>query len=1194
MTPLTAEQLRQIKDYPALIEFLRDELKWELDAEDIDDLSFDYEPQELGLSDEVAVKINFIKQLRPLKDNQPWGIFYIDFEPKKLPVVVLRRILQKLVIKKRITANTPESRVWQLHDLLFINAFGIEDDRAITFAHFNQPDPDTLPTLKVVGWDGQDTPLHLDRCLTELAYLRFDPELDADQWRDQWSRAFTTGLYHSIKTSKLLATTLARLAQRIRQNACFILRYEKSDGPFHAMMAKFKQALIHDLSEDDFADMYAQTIAYGLLYTAIRSHVSGEASPVSSERVQQLVLPTNPFLKEVMEGFFNIGTRKWDADKEKITGIDFDELGINEIIAALKDEKTDFDAILRDFGNKNPNEDPVIHFYELFLKEYDALKRKSRGVYYTPQPVVGFIVRSVHEVLKRDFGLTYGLADTATWGDMIAKNPDITLPDGVSKDDFFVQILDPATGTGTFLVETIDLIHKTMVAEWKKHGLDEKQIEKQWNQYVPEKLLPRLYGFELMMAPYAIAHMKIGVKLYETGYRFADTSKRVQVYLTNTLEEPVDVTGYLATLDPAMAEETREANTVKQKNSITVVIGNPPYAGHSFNASKIKTIIQPGQSYQTFSRKKGRYITKIAGSKGAVQERVTWVGNLIQNYFQVDGQPLNEKNPKWLNDDYVKFIRYSQYRIDCAGTGVLGFITNHSYIDNPTFRGMRQSLMNTFPKMYLVDLHGNSKKKEKSPDGSKDENVFEIQQGVAINIATKISSGEPVYVYHHVWGTRKAKFNQIQQYNSFTLKPRLPLNPASNMYLLCPQDATLQSEFDQYTIINAIFPVNSAGVVTARDNLTIQESPNTVWNIIKDFISLQVEAARKKYHLGSDARDWKVAFAQGDIKKSGPNKERIVPILYRPFDNKWTYYTGRSRGYICMPRPEVMRHMLAGGNLGLITCRQRSQGEGDWASVGITSIIIESCAISNKTKEINYLLPLYLYPEDDLFGKDETIWPAGKDGRTPNLDPAFVNAFSESVGLSFVSDGKGDLHTTYGPEDLLAYIYAVFHSPTYRSRYAEFLKIDFPRVPTPSAAELFGKLAKLGAALMALHLLEADVLNRPITTFPVAGDNAVTKVGERGKTLAEVKDGLGRLYINKTQYFDKLPVEVWNFHIGGYQVCYKWLYDRKKAARRLTDDDITHYHKIVVALAETIKLMTQIDNTIESHGGWPGAFDSKG
>lgn len=1173
MTPLTAEQLRQIKDYPALIAFLRDELNWKLDAEDIDDLSFDYEPQELGLSDEVAVKINFIKQLRPLKDNQPWGIFYIDFEPKKLPVVVLRRILQKLVIKKRITANTPESRVWQLHDLLFINAFGNEDDRAITFAHFTQPDSDTLPTLKVVGWDGQDTPLHLDRCLNELAYLRFDPELDAEQWRDQWSRAFSTGLYHSIKTSKLLATTLAQLAQRIRQNACFILRYEKSDGPFHAMMAKFKQALIHDLSEDDFADMYAQTIAYGLLYTAIRSHVSGEASLVSSERVQQLVLPTNPFLKEVMEGFFNIGSRKWDADKEKITGIDFDELGINEIIAALKDEKTDFDAILRDFGNKNPNEDPVIHFYELFLKEYDALKRKSRGVYYTPQPVVGFIVRSVHEVLKRDFGLAYGLADTSTWGDMIAKNPNITLPDGVSKDDFFVQILDPATGTGTFLVETIDLIHKTMTAEWKQHGLTDDQIVNRWNEYVPHKLLPRLYGFELMMAPYAIAHMKIGVKLYETGYRFADTSKRVQVYLTNTLEEPVDVSGYLATLDPAMAEETREANAVKQKNAITVVIGNPPYAGLSFNMNPWVEGLLKGQIPQ---------------------------GPKVKSYYEVDGQALGERK-LWLQDDYVKFIRYGHFRLDNTGVGVLGFITNHSFLDNPTFRGMRQALLSSFNKLTFVDLHGNAKKKEQSPDGSKDENVFDIQQGVAVSLLRNNASVDTGKVYYaSLWGKRKAKFQTCTCSNIATIEFD-SATPDSPYYFFVPRDDANRDEYEKYEPINSIMPTNVTGIVTARDDFVIDGDSQLLLDRIREFRNPTITDAkiRSKYfegkgsskYLPGDTRSWKMHNARRKVSSDPEWDQRVKKILYRPFDVRSIYYTD---WMIDWPRPEVMRHMLAGGNLGLITCRQRSQGEGDWASVGITSIIIESCAISNKTKEINYLLPLYLYPEDDLFGKDETIWPAGKDGRTPNLDPAFVNAFSESVGLSFVSDGKGDLHTTYGPEDLLAYIYAVFHSPTYRSRYAEFLKIDFPRVPTPSAAELFGKLAKLGAELMALHLLEADVLNRPITTFPVAGDNAVTKVGERGKTLAEVKDGLGRLYINKTQYFDKLPVEVWNFHIGGYQVCYKWLYDRKKAARRLTDDDITHYHKIVVALAETIKLMTQIDNTIESHGGWPGAFDSKG
>jgi len=289
-----------------------------------------------------------------------------------------------------------------------------------------------------------------------------------------------------------------------------------------------------------------------------------------------------------------------------------------------------------------------------------------------------------------------------------------------------------------------------------------------------------------------------------------------------------------------------------------------------------------------------------------------------------------------------------------------------------------------------------------------------------------------------------------------------------------------------------------------------------------------------------------------------------------------------------MPRPEVMRHMLAGENLGLITCRQRSQKEGQWASVGVSNVIIESCAISNKTKEINYLFPLYLYPTEGDLNFSERHWPAGKDGKTPNLDPKFVKQFAQATGLEFVSDGKGDLKKTFAPEDIFHYIYSIFHSPTYRSRYAEFLKYDFPRVPMTSSLELFRSLAELGGELVALHLMESEKLNQYITTFPVEGDNAVTKVGEKGKNLTDVKNGKGKLYINKTQYFDNLTVDVWNFHIGGYQVCYKWLYDRK--GRKLSKEDIEHYQKVIVALNETIRIMKEIDEVIAAHGGWPNAF----
>jgi predicted helicase len=1157
MTPLSSDRLKTIKDFDSLIDFLKTELDWPLDSDSIDDLTFEYEPEELGLSSDVAVNINFIKQLRPLAQNQPWGIFYIDFEPKQLPVVVLRRVLQKLVIKQRVKAKDPKSQIWHLHDLLFINSFGEQQERAITFAHFSQEEKEALPTLRVVGWNGQHTPLHLDRCLNELGYLHYDSELNADQWRSEWSKAFKTKLYESIKTSKMLAQTLAKLAQTIRINATHILKYESQDGQFHKTLKKFKQSLIHDLTEDDFSDMYAQTLAYGLLYTAIRSHIKGEPSQISVERAQQLVLPTNPFLKEVMEDFFNIGSRRWDSEKELMTGIDFDELGINDIVSALKDEKTDFDAILRDFGNKNPNEDPVIHFYESFLKEYDALKRKNRGVYYTPQPVVSFIVRSVHEVLKRDFGLEYGLADTTTWGEMIKKNPDITLPGGVSERDFFVQILDPAVGTGTFLVETIDIIYKTMVSEWRNHHLNDDQIEKAWNRYVPEKLLPRLYGFELMMAPYAIAHMKIGIKLYETGYKnFEKDKKRVQVYLTNTLEEPLPMA---TEIKGVLAEEGSAATKIKMNNVITIIIGNPPYSGHSFNNG-------------------------------------LWISNLLRiklvdgadSYFKVDGQDLGERNPKWLNDDYVKFIRYSQYRIANTGIGVHGFITNHAYIDNPTFRGMRQSLLKSFREMDIIDMHGGANKKEKCLDGGKDENVFDIMQGVCIGLfikKAKSQGGSTVYSVD-LWGKRIKKIDWLNSRIAEKKNCEL-LIPDKPFYLFCPQDKSLLEEYNRYCKITNIMTINSVGIVTSRDDFVVSFDRPPLVQIVKELICKEITDGEilKRYNL-IENNTWSLSKARRKLHNEKDVLRNITTCLYRPFDKRYLFY---NENFIERVRSEIMQHMLRGENIALLVSRQITK---EFKHVFVTKYIANFNALDTAGKfGSGPFFPLYIYPTDDEFDFSMAYWPKGKNGRTPNVNPKYVTSFSDVIKLNFVNDSRGDLKKDFGPEDLLTYIYAVFNSPNYRSRYSVFMKSDFPRVPIPSDTKMFCDLVKLGSELISLHLMESAVLNMPITVFPALGDNIVTKVGETGKKLANVKDGKGKLYINSQQYFDKLPEEVWNFHIGGYQVCHKWLADRK--GRTLSAEDIEHYQKVVVALNETIKIMVEIDKTIDAHGGWPGAFVTK-
>ena len=1130
--------LASIKRFDQLIAYLRNEMGWPIDGGDFEELTFEYTPEELGIDTKNAAKIQEIKRLRPLVPNQPWGIFFVKFEPRKLPVVALRRILSQVALKKRASANSAERTAWAKDDLLFISNYGVGDERQISFAHFSTPtNGHDLPTLKVLGWDNRNTALHLDAVATELTEHLAWPKNDGDAnaWREQWRAAFTRRHREVITTSRELAVRLAKLARTIRDRIKTAIAIETQHGPLNKLMKAFQTALVHDLDANGFADMYAQTIAYGLLSARIADPHKKTVDDFASH------MRTNPFLRDLMEMFLKVGGRHNEPGAE---GIDFDELGVAEVVELL--DNANMEAVVRDFGDRNPREDPVIHFYELFLKEYDAEKRMQRGVFYTPRPIVSYIVRSVHTLLRSEFKLKDGLADTATWGEMAERREGLSIPDAISPGQGFVQILDPATGTGTFLVEAIDLIHKTLVAKWKAQGHGEKKIDAFWNEYVPTHLLPRLHGYELLMAPYAIAHLKIGLKLYETGYRFG-SDERARVYLTNALESEQDFSqGAFDFAIPALADEAQAVNEVKRAARFTVIIGNPPYSGHSAN--------------------KGGWIRELLrGSAGTLP---------VENYFEVDGGPLNERNPKWLNDDYVKFIRLAHWQIERTGLGLFGFITNHSYLDNPTFRGMRESLAATFPQIHLLDLHGNAKKKDRAPDGGKDENVFDIQQGVAIGLFMCPQSGtvpiRPAYNHADVWGVREqtggaGKYDRLVASDAASTEWQA-LSPKPPLRLFVPRDDALHEEYEAGTPISDIFPVNSVGIVTARDKLAIQWTADDMERIAEDFAAHGTEAARTFYDLGKDAQDWQVQLAQEDVRR---RDGRISPVLYRPFDRRFTYYTGKSRGFICRPRPEVMRHMLAGENLGIVTTRQCQR---NWSAI-VSNTIIAHKALA--AYDINSLFPLYFYA---------TATPAhGAAGRAPNLNSKFVLAFGSALGLDFTPDGTGDLGTTFGPEDVFHYLYTVLYSPEYRRRYADFLKSDFPRVPLPGDRALFADLIRLGARLVSLHLMEAEGAQ---ATFPDTGSNQVDKV-----RYAPPTGGLpGRVWINREQYFESVEPEIWAFTIGGYRPAEKWLKDRK--GRALSEDDIDHYRKIIAALAETRRLMVKIDEVIGKHGGWPGAFQT--
>jgi hypothetical protein len=857
MSSPAIERLREIKSFPSLVKYLRDELDWPISSDNTEDITFDYEPSELSLDKDTAAKIKEIKQLRPLTGNQPWGIFFVNFEKKRLPVMVMRRILRSLVFKKRTSPGKSDRQAWHASDLLFISAYGEEHDRAITFAHFVEDEElGGLAELRVLGWDDDDTPLKYDyvaHTLHDKFRWRGPFERDPDMWRKTWRDAFELRHREVITTAKQLALSLAALAKKIRSRVRSILRYEDGFGQIRKLQTAFRKALIHDLSDDDFADMYAQTITYGL-FSARVSRPAG----IRGDNIIDMVPVTNPFLRDMLETFLNLSGRKGK--------IDFDELGIQQVTALLND--TNVEAILRDFGRLARREDPVIHFYEDFLREYDADKRIKRGVFYTPQPVVSYIVRSVHELLQSEFKLADGLADTTAWGEIVRKTPGLKLPSisgdpdryqPINESEPFVQILDPAVGTATFLVEVIDVIYHHLKTKWDRGGFKEMpklpatsfprqatDFSEYWNQYVAFSLLPRLHGFELMMAPYAIAHMKIGLKLWETGYRFA-ANERAHIYLTNSLEPPSDIQRDLPALSPALAHEAQAVDEVKRGKRFTVVIGNPPYAGISANMTE-------------------------------------YAQRLVDAYKVVDGEPLNERK-LWLQDDYVKFIRLAQIKLQRATTGILGYITNHSYLDNTTFRGMRQSLMATFPRLRVLDLHGSTTKSERSPDGSEDKNVFDIKQGVAVCLASRASL-EPVILRSDLWGARDAKYAWLLSH-SVRSTEFVALSPDSPYYFFEPQNTEHRVEYDKGWKINEAMPINCAGFITARDHFVIDFDTKTLLNRIADFADSKVTDAeiRKKYFAGSgsgkypdgDTRGWKVSEARkrvsGDKNFSRPGED---------------------------------------------------------------------------------------------------------------------------------------------------------------------------------------------------------------------------------------------------------------------------------------------------------------------------------
>ncbi|PPS41944.1 type ISP restriction/modification enzyme [Chroococcidiopsis sp. TS-821] len=909
--------------------------------------------------------------------------------------------------------------------------------------------------------------------------------------------------YDSVATAKDLAQRLAAIARQIEEIIPTVYRAESENGYLHQLFTSFQKELLPNLKvsstdekEYSFADIYAQTVAYGLFTARVFSYERNQDDLKTTEFNRQtawnLLPETNPFLRNL---FRDISERSpVELGDELIEAI-------VEIISYLRVAK--MEVILRDFHQKINQEDIVIRFYEDFLSAYKPQMRERRGVYYTPQPVVSYIVRSVDHILKKDFGLKDGLAD--------ATKVQVKSPNGKGVTETHkVLITDPAVGTGTFLYEVINHIHKSFASK-----------PEQWSDYVAQDLLPRLLGFELLMAPYAVAHMKLGLQLAELGYKF-DTAERLRVYLTNTLQEAFHIPPANNHFSNLFWGEADAANQIKEAAPVMVILGNPPYSGHSAN--------------------NGDWIKNLLKGKDTLTEQQT------SSYFEVDGKPLGEKNPKWLNDDYVKFIRFAQWRIEKTGYGVLAFVTNHSYLDNPTFRGMRQSLMETFDDIYVLDLHGNSKKKEKCPDGSKDENVFDIQQGVSINIFVKHPNGSKnKAIIHHadLWGDRDCKYDWLEK-NDLTTTQWINLQPQSQFYLFIPQDNDLRTEYEKGWKITEAMPVNVLGFQTHRDHFAIDFDKTSLYKRIADLYQYKIsdEQLLKQFDLGT----WDIKKARIKLRSMADWETAFSKCLYRPFDVRECYF---SDAVMDRPRRELISHVAGKDNLCIGIGRQVFQG--NFCHVIVSSKPIEANVIQPANGCV--VFPLYIYSQNRISQK--LIFDKQ---RSFNFTQVFFNAV------------KDKLNYTPTPEAIFYYIYAILHSSTYRTRYAEFLKIDFPRVPLTSSDRLFHQLAAYGEELVALHLMKSPELDNKITQFEERGGHRIIDAGHPEHQQGDV-------VINKKgDRFIGVPENVWNFYVGGYQVCQKWLKDRK--GRTLTQEDIDHYQRIVIALQETIRLMQQIDEVI--------------
>lgn len=878
----------------------------------------------------------------------------------------------------------------------------------------------------------------------------------------------------------------------------------------------FKETLYKELSYEEFCDSFAQTLTYSLFLAKLNNDTAKE---IDLNNAKKFIPKSFPLIRSMSgfldDSFENLENIKWLL--EEIINI-INHIDITSIIKELN--KTGEKDLFNRPTILSTHKDPYLHFYETFLASYDPKLREVRGVYYTPAPVVIFIINAIDEILKQDFNHKKGLSEA------LDKN---------------ITLLDFATGTGTFLLEAF------------RKALE--PINKNSVNYNPKALIDKFCGFEFLIAPYTIAHLKISQSFKEEFNSPLNDDESLKIALTNTLyfksisKEQNDQNTLFTLID--LTKEFKKAQKIKEEQ-ILIITGNPPYSGASSNKGlyedeiKISYGLEPSKA--NLSKEQKEYINLY------FQEKTKQNTNTFKAIYEKH-KLENEKNPKWLLDDYVKFIRFAQSKIDSQENGIFAFISNNSFLDNPTFRGMRYSLMQSFDKIYILNLHGDTRKKEKAPDGSKDDNVFDIMQGVSINIFIKQNSkakNTKIY-YHDLYGKRKDKYEFLYENDLNSIKWTLVKNNEP-FYLFLPQNNDLLEEYNKGISVKDMFMLSGVGICSKRDNIVFHNNKENLMQLLKDFNTKTKDELYKIYDIGEDSRDWKLDSAIKAVNKNCDNLENFIKKChYRPFDKKWTYYIENSKAFMAYPVYDIFEHFLENENIGLICDRGTKLNNID--NIFISSKIIDLHLVGSGS----YIYPLYLYPttRSKKFLKKEN----------PNFNEENFTSKIENFKESFRTFIDEFYKEKFSPEDILGYIYAVLFHKIYREKYLDFLKIDFPKIPFTKDKNTFKNLSKLGLKLVNLHLLKNDELD-----FNV-GEALFKDIKNKNFKIQKIKynKDTKELFINESLYFNKVSPEIYEFKIGGYAVLDKYLKSHKEE-----DIDHKHFTLIIQTLDETLKIQDEI------------------